>query len=483
MNQFKGFVYPKSNYFSLPNEWTDITHDMTSLAEMKLVEYVLRHTWGYKGQEDQPKRITIDEFVNGRKKRGGGRIDRGTGLSVGSVSTGLRAAVKHGYLKMYEDKTDAGRVKRYYSLVMYGDEENDEIGENDEIEENAEGESEEAESEEAVRNRSGDWYTCVTHTPLDSGADFRGQGSEIETRSSEIEPQSSEIGDRTKKDNTKKDNTEKDNREISKDISRGVQGRRGGNVQITLYEAKHVRRKKSNQGRCDHGAQITLYKTGHVRRRKPNPRLSKFDKRAGSRLLQIVTENNETSLWKIREETIAERVRRLREDAGIEKEKLKKWIDWLRHHYMDDDVAKFRRADDFFDHYKRHVDAMKRHAKNGRSLASTSPNGPVVAGPLVLSNGRKLTRENMWDEPENLGPGGTLKYEVGFDGMCYDGLLLYKIRRRLGEKGIEGVPSEEKLNQVLVEDFGLKSGAISPMTVGNVMSLASPKKEVSADDI
>jgi len=67
---FQGFSKPEANFFRLPNEWTDITAHITSLAEMKLVEYVLKHTWGY-SEFDMVKKITTDEFMYGRKKKDG----------------------------------------------------------------------------------------------------------------------------------------------------------------------------------------------------------------------------------------------------------------------------------------------------------------------------------------------------------------------------------------------------------------------------
>ena len=85
---FQGFSKPEANFFRLPNEWTDITAPITSLAELKLVEYVLKHTWGY-SEFDMVKKITTDEFMYGRKKKDGSRIDTGTGLSKPSVIAGL----------------------------------------------------------------------------------------------------------------------------------------------------------------------------------------------------------------------------------------------------------------------------------------------------------------------------------------------------------------------------------------------------------
>jgi hypothetical protein len=114
---FEGFDLPEQNWFRLPNSWTDITRDITSISELKIVIYVLRHTWGYH-EFGTPKRISTDEFMNGRRHLDGSRMDRGTGLSKPSVIDGLRKAVSHGFLLEEVDKSDKGRVKKYYSLRM-----------------------------------------------------------------------------------------------------------------------------------------------------------------------------------------------------------------------------------------------------------------------------------------------------------------------------------------------------------------------------
>ncbi len=114
---FQGFSKPEANFFRLPNEWTDITAKITSLAEMKVVEYVLRHTWGY-SEYDIVKKITTDEFMHGRKSKDGNRIDSGTGLSNKSVVEGLHKAVEHGLLEVETDDRDRARIKKYYKLKM-----------------------------------------------------------------------------------------------------------------------------------------------------------------------------------------------------------------------------------------------------------------------------------------------------------------------------------------------------------------------------
>src|SRR3989441_395823 len=114
---YAGFSKPEANFFRLPNEWTDITARITSLAELKLVEYVLKHTWGY-SEFDMVKKITTDEFMYGRKKKNGERLDNGTGLSKHSVIAGLKSAVKHGLLEEETDNSDKARIKKYYKLKM-----------------------------------------------------------------------------------------------------------------------------------------------------------------------------------------------------------------------------------------------------------------------------------------------------------------------------------------------------------------------------
>ncbi len=130
---FQGFSKPEANFFRLPNEWTDITARITSLAEVKLVEYVLKHTWGY-SEFDMVKKITTDEFMYGRKRKSGERIDNGTGLSKPSIIQGLTSAIQHGLLEVEIDDSDRARIKKYYKLkmkTMFEDEPGQRAGEPD----------------------------------------------------------------------------------------------------------------------------------------------------------------------------------------------------------------------------------------------------------------------------------------------------------------------------------------------------------------
>jgi hypothetical protein len=116
-DKFGGFPYPVENWTKMPNEIIQALPRIKSLSELKVLLYILRHTWGYQ-EFDEGKRISVDEFMNGRKKRGGLRIDSGTGLARNSCRDGLRKAVDHGYLLVDEDDRDRARIQRYYSLKM-----------------------------------------------------------------------------------------------------------------------------------------------------------------------------------------------------------------------------------------------------------------------------------------------------------------------------------------------------------------------------
>jgi hypothetical protein len=118
IGQFDGFEYPEQNWSKLPHQLTDeLLPDIETVAELKLVIYLLRHTWGYQ-EFGIFKHITVDEFIYGRKHKNGERMDRGTGLSEMSVRRGLETAIKRGLIEVIVDDRDKGRVEKHYRLAM-----------------------------------------------------------------------------------------------------------------------------------------------------------------------------------------------------------------------------------------------------------------------------------------------------------------------------------------------------------------------------
>ena len=119
---FKGFDRPTENYSKLPHSFIDSLPEMDTVAELKVVLYLLRHTWGF-SEFGKPKKLTTDEFANGRKRRDQSRMDAGTGLSENSVRAGLAKAVEHGFILVEIDETDKARIEKWYCLNM-GDDSN-----------------------------------------------------------------------------------------------------------------------------------------------------------------------------------------------------------------------------------------------------------------------------------------------------------------------------------------------------------------------
>lgn len=115
--KFLGFDIPRQNWFKLPNNWTDLTVRMRSWAEQKIVEYVIRHTWGYQ-EYGGLKKITLDEFERGRKRTDSTRIDKGIGMRKQAIISGIKQAVEDGFLIEDVDDSDKGRVKKHYGLKM-----------------------------------------------------------------------------------------------------------------------------------------------------------------------------------------------------------------------------------------------------------------------------------------------------------------------------------------------------------------------------
>ena len=113
---FPGFDQPDRNWSKLPHSFIETLPITNNLAEVKVVLYVLRHTWGFQEYETG-KRITLDEFMHGRKQADGSRMDGGTGLCLNSVKAGVRRAVERGFLVQEPDgRQDSGRASHVYSL-------------------------------------------------------------------------------------------------------------------------------------------------------------------------------------------------------------------------------------------------------------------------------------------------------------------------------------------------------------------------------
>lgn len=125
---FSGFPYPKDEFVRVPNIFFEFELSrIDSEAELKVILYAMRHTWGFQEYEEW-KFISTDEFAHGRKHRDGTRMDNGTGLGITAVKNGIKSAAKHGYLVEGFDRRDLARIRKGYYLRMSKPEESAKTG-------------------------------------------------------------------------------------------------------------------------------------------------------------------------------------------------------------------------------------------------------------------------------------------------------------------------------------------------------------------
>lgn len=109
--KFPGFPRePASNYWAYPRVVNGWWHKLTG-SEQKVLDYILRHTWGYKKDADA---ISLTQFETGIYSRKEHKwIDRGTGLSRHTVIKALGGLSKKGFIN--EEKKDGKTT--VYKLV------------------------------------------------------------------------------------------------------------------------------------------------------------------------------------------------------------------------------------------------------------------------------------------------------------------------------------------------------------------------------
>src|SRR5450755_3988414 len=99
---WEGFTQPDTDFTRVPNNLFEALSLIESMSELKVILYVMRHTWGFQ-EYDTYKKITLDEFVCGRMLRTRERMDSGTGLSTTAVKEGTAKAIAHGFLEVEID--------------------------------------------------------------------------------------------------------------------------------------------------------------------------------------------------------------------------------------------------------------------------------------------------------------------------------------------------------------------------------------------
>jgi len=116
--EFPGFpTKPKSNYWCYPrivNGWWNI---LTG-SEQKVLDYILRHTWGYDKDCDAISYSQFEKGIFSKKEKKW--IDKGTGLPLRSIARAIKGLEKKAFIivvkkqgktSVYKLKTTAKRTE------------------------------------------------------------------------------------------------------------------------------------------------------------------------------------------------------------------------------------------------------------------------------------------------------------------------------------------------------------------------------------
>ncbi|MBN1618630.1 replication protein [Candidatus Dojkabacteria bacterium] len=110
----KGVIIP--NATQIPNEVLDQYLPDLSGAELKVLLYIIRKTFGYNKREGD--RISLSQIINGVKTKEGKVIDKGTGLSKRTAIRAVQFLEKAGLLKVerFKNKNSNNEIN-FYRLI------------------------------------------------------------------------------------------------------------------------------------------------------------------------------------------------------------------------------------------------------------------------------------------------------------------------------------------------------------------------------
>ena len=110
--RINGFYAP--NTTPVPDEIFDKLLAVLSGAELKVLLYICRRTFGFKKESDS---ISLSQMVNGIKKKNGEVLDNGTGLGKASVLRALKSLEEMGAIFRNQNRSIAkGNEPTTYSL-------------------------------------------------------------------------------------------------------------------------------------------------------------------------------------------------------------------------------------------------------------------------------------------------------------------------------------------------------------------------------
>ena len=91
--RFRGFTHP--NTTSIPDEYFDFVSPRLNGSEVKLMNYLMRRTYGFKKDSDA---VSLSQMLHGIVRRDGSRLDEGCGLAKSSILAALNSLEAKGLI-------------------------------------------------------------------------------------------------------------------------------------------------------------------------------------------------------------------------------------------------------------------------------------------------------------------------------------------------------------------------------------------------
>jgi hypothetical protein len=114
---FRGFRSP--NYTQVPDELFDELLSVLSGAELKVLLYIIRRTFGFKRDADA---ISLSQMMSGIVTHDGDRLDRGVGLSKPTLLQALRSLEGNNIIETRRQRSaERGDEPTIYQLKFAGD--------------------------------------------------------------------------------------------------------------------------------------------------------------------------------------------------------------------------------------------------------------------------------------------------------------------------------------------------------------------------
>ena len=112
--KFEGFQFPTTT--PVPDELFDEVMFHLTGAEIKVVLYICRRTFGFKKSSDN---ISLSQLANGITKKDGSILDRGTGLGKTSVARAVKSLEEKGVVvRSRRQSLEKGDEPTTYSLHL-----------------------------------------------------------------------------------------------------------------------------------------------------------------------------------------------------------------------------------------------------------------------------------------------------------------------------------------------------------------------------